>query len=630
MTKSASWRCVVWVACLTAATARGADELKPSWACLPDTTALVTRIPSGEAFAEALRKQTRFGALLFNVQRYEKLGKLLNDKDQSAWDELREQLAKYDLKPSDLGSFFHGDAGYALALLPRMGQFPRPIGLGWAAPSGDLAERLEAAVNKALEEKGGEELAPKRTDLELGGHKVMHLALPLPKAEVDADDDDDKPKEAAKAEAEHERVLHLLLGRIENHLFLAHSFGLTSPDEDADAELEALKDAFGRFLTVHTDDSPGRPPLLEIAGAEGALPGGIPVFELFADPQQIVKGLHKLEFAQIQSVIELLGIEQLGPIAYRAALEPEGLRSGVLISAPSPRKGLLALLDQPKLDARPPDWVPADVISYQQLSFDLGAAYKHIVGLIEEEFGPVATAAIDNVNAQLEQQIQADLPTLLSSIGNRHSFLNFAAKDAANPDVTPSALDRSAFVWQIKDEELWLRILKLSSQAGAGKLSEEQGFTGVRVESQAATVGAFVGRGHLIVTIGADVIENVLAALRHPPEGAAALANAPLLARAGELLAPQPGLSYQVTDMNRYVQSAFKSMKTLFAVAEHQAAETQQLDDDSRKTLGALRDLMPGDEELEGVFGVVVGQGNVNEHGLVFKSVLELPAAGSP
>jgi hypothetical protein len=71
-------------------------------------------------------------------------------------------------------------------------------------------------------------------------------------------------------------------------------------------------------------------------------------------------------------------------------------------------------------------------------------------------------------------------------------------------------------------------------------------------------------------------------------------------------------------------------MKTLFAVAEHQAAETQQLDDDSRKTLGALRDLMPGDEELEGVFGVVVGQGNVNEHGLVFKSVLELPAAGSP
>ena len=39
-----------------------------------------------------------------------------------------------------------------------------------------------------------------------------------------------------------------------------------------------------------------------------------------------------------------------------------------------------------------------------------------------------------------------------------------------------------------------------------------------------------------------------------------------------------------------------------------------------------LKELLPSDEELEGVLGVSVGQTTVNEHGLSSQSAVELPA----
>ena len=157
----------------------------------------------------------------------------------------------------------------------------------------------------------------------------------------------------------------------------------------------------------------------------------------------------------------------------------------------------------------------------------------------------------------------------------------------------------------------------------------------------------FVGRGYLLLGIGPDVVEPLMATLRNPPQGEAALRSSPLLTRAAALLPPEAGIVYHVTDYNRSIKSLRQTVVSLLETAlaqmgsqsliapapgaddqpaESEAAEKAELER-TKALLEKIKGLLPTDDELEGVLGVGVGQAVVNQHGLLYRSAIELPPA---
>ena len=136
--------------------------------------------------------------------------------------------------------------------------------------------------------------------------------------------------------------------------------------------LESLKGVLARFLTAHSDSAAGPAfSLQETPGLAAALPAGVPVIEVLADLRPLAKLSETLADPKLHRILKALGTEQFGPVAYRVAMDENLLRSGFFLASAEPGTGILSLVDQPPLAAQPPAWVPAEVVSYAHLRFDL-------------------------------------------------------------------------------------------------------------------------------------------------------------------------------------------------------------------------------------------------------------------
>ena len=72
--------------------------------------------------------------------------------------------------------------------------------------------------------------------------------------------------------------------------------------------------------------------------------------------------------------------------------------------------------------------MPATVLSYGQLSFDLGKAYTLIRDVVVREGGDQVQSMVDQVEAQVQAFTGASVPTILSAVGQNHYFLSFPPK----------------------------------------------------------------------------------------------------------------------------------------------------------------------------------------------------------
>ncbi len=588
--------------------------------------------------------------LLFNSERLDRIGDLLGEKGLNEWHEFTEELAKYDLKISDLGLLLQGEAGFAVALEAREGKLPRPLGIGWLEPGGDLTARLLAALDKVLVDHPSEDI--RRTDIELAGHKVIHLSQTIARSRSAVGIDElrrlspDERKALREGRAEAETVVvgqdHFLLSRQGDRLLMVMDFGPLEdemqerlkgeapPDDASNPAIEALKGLVARFIAAHTDTEAG--PTLSIAqtpGLSAALPTGVPLIEVLADLRPLVKLAETATDPKLHRIIKGLGAEQLGAVAYRATLDENLLRSGFFLSSAEPRSGVMTLVDQPPLASQPPAWVPAEIVSYAHMRLDLAQAFEQIKKPLLEEMGDQVRPILNLVENQLKSAVQADLATLFASLGSQHIMLAYPPHeiDDNDPDKAAAASDRSAFVWQIKDEALWKRVFDAVAAASGKEVVEEQGFKGVRFD-EPNEGGAFVGHGYLVVGLGAGLTESVLSTLRNPPAGQASLTGSALLARANELLPPVEGLAYHLTDMNRYVKTTRRMFSSLLNMTLKTHEEGDADDADLASTVKTLQKLLPSEDELEGVFGVEVGQVVASPQGLSSRSVIELPAAG--
>jgi hypothetical protein len=652
------------VAASSLAAVRGAE---PSSHFLPDETMAVMRMPSLAKFGETLRERTKLGRVMFAEERIARFKELIEQEGDEELKDFRERLERYELKPEDAVGLLEGEIGVAITATPR-GEFePVMMALIWAEPAPELSDRLYAAFEKFIEESQEEESPIRRVDVNLAGHQVMQLRAPVNEREaieMDMEFPDFNDEAAVNAYMEKRQRLeaeakviqvdqvNYFITRRENRILVGITLPNSQrrlpqeegavPDFDDISSVEAAAETFGKFLALHDGTATGLVPrTLDMSEIASALPEGEVWMEMFFDTSAAMNLLATAPNANLGQGIEKLGLKGIGPVAYRATLDGNVLRATVVASAPEPRTGLLTLLNQDALVSEPADWVPASVQGYAHFSFDLPKLYDYIKQAALEAGGDPAKQQFDTIERQCNGLFQSDVSSLLGSLGKRHVVISMlpeltAAKAGSDEEMAtpPSLVNRSAFVWQISDEDLWKRIIKLGGSfagqtQGAVTAVEEQGFTGLRLETPTAEGGVFVGRGYLTIGVGPGVVESVLASLRSPPALSESLRGGETMKRASQLMPLEPGIMFQVNDNVRLLalqrQAILQALDAPFTTGPLAELDTEEVRE-GRAVIEKIKELMPSEEELEDILGVGVGHAAVNDEGLILRSATEMPA----
>jgi hypothetical protein len=306
-------------------------------------------------------------------------------------------------------------------------------------------------------------------------------------------------------------------------------------------------------------------------------------------------------------------------------------RTGAFLAAPAPRRGLVALLDQPTLPTRPADWVPADIVDYTHIAFDLGDAWKRLRGLLREAVPEEGQAQMNmffqQADTQLRQMAGVDLAGLLGGLGHRHTIIQFEPKMPDRPEPDPEDHwtpepdpTRMALVWSLANERAWNQL----TQGAIGMMAmgndqieatDEQGFSGWRIAAPNTDLGLMLGKGKMLFAMGENVTGQVLSVLRKAPEGRQALANSELMQQARQIIdMPPRAWVYQLTDGDRMINSLLEMIgKQIDMEMKHAAA-------DERQVFQRFVKLLPTREQMKGMFGVSTGYGQVTDHGVASHS----------
>ncbi|MDA0254304.1 MAG: hypothetical protein O3A18_05420 [Planctomycetota bacterium] len=635
------------------ATLAGAVEPRPSWECLPDDTALLVRLPQVSAWLEPLRENSRFGELMLKPDRLEGIWQLIIERSQQTedsaadgWADWEESLHRYGLEPDDLAAAFQGEVGAGLVVRRRdEGRPPLRMLLAWGEPGEDVATRMLTAVKQQLEESAAkQQLAARRIDLELAGHEVVSAITPVmgidptelgqveltvgPDAGIQAQLEalQAKIEEADPVQTGQTYSFHTVIG---GRFIIATTLpdsvvgqgGAEAADFDADGSEELAREVFATFLAAHADDreAPLAQPLREPA-LVAAKPGGIPVIEILFRPRLLMADDGD---AEVMDQWARWGLDAIGAVAWRQAVDGDCWRSAVALTLPAPRRGLLAFLDQPCDPSEVPSFVTREAVDFTQISLDLGSAFTTVrAALLENEDAEQLANMFAVADVQSQTFLGGDVATVLSGLGSRHWILSFppriaaAVAQARGGDPAAASTDSMAIVWQVVDEEPIGKLLGRLAPLTGTELQEEQGFQGLRLPGGLA---AYVGRGHLVLALGDGTVEKILAAIRNPPAGNVSWRESPALRRARELVDLAPARMFGVGD-------ASLTGGTLGLLRELvDALEPDDLEDGYRDLVEAGRRLLPSAAELEGMFGVGATAVRMTDDGMILENAWELP-----
>lgn len=652
------------IAALVVLSAASAAELRPSWECLPAQTAVLIRVPRGAELVERLRDSTKFGAVVLRADRLEGLWRLLVEQSEQAGADAGDRsfadweasLEKYGLATSDLAAVFRGEVGGGLVVRPREGLPPLTMILAWGEPGAEIAGRLLVAVKQRLEEAAGEGSgpAPRRLDLELAGHEVVSGIVPVMGldmsdvdleglADEDAGDDANLPEQLEKLRGRLRDAKLVQTGQTHTfHAVLGDRFvygttlpagpagGDAKPDFDAASGGDEASEIFAGFLAAHAGgDEPALARVLREPALAAAAPAGLPVVEAVAVPRVLLEAAGGDEPAMAATLAQL-GLDDVGGVAWWERFDGGRWRSTIAASLPSPRHGLLGMLDQPCDASDVPPFVTREAVSFTQISLDLGKAFATVRETLLAASGAEQAEQLGNLFTSADVQsltwLGVDVPTVLSGLGSRHWVLSFpprigeamaAARAArrAGAGELPGA-DSLAIAWQVADETPFRKLLGRLAPLAGGQLEDEQGFQGLRIPGGAA---AYVGRDHLVVAVGDGTLEKLLAAIRNPPEGDVSWRESEALRQARRLIELPPGRMFGVSDATR----TGGALGTLREVAA--GLEPNDVEEGSRGLLAAGQKLLPTAAEMEGLFGVAGSVLRMTDDGLVLESAWEMP-----
>ena len=650
------------VVLLLTATSAIAGDLRPSWECLPEETAVLLHMPQPAEFLEAIRDRTKFGAVAMSELRLQGFWKLLLDKFRSdgaagELEDLDEALGRYDLRQEDLPAVFRGDVGAGFVVRRRdAGLPPLVMMLMWLEPGEESAARMVTAAQRKLEEDIAEDETgtTKRVDLEMAGHEVLWMVEPvmgidptgLDLGDVKINEDDEEAIEKRLAELQ-ARVRNAKLVKTgHTYGFLARlggrlAVGQTLPatpsaaqraaeerDFDVEGGAEDAKETFERFLAAHTDT--GRSPLaevLETPGMAGALPQGLSLLDVVIDPRVVMKAF---DDEPTKAGLAMIGAESLGPIAWRQTLDEGRYRSGIFASLPAPRTSLMRILDQECDASEVPSFVNREAIDFTQISLDLGKAYETVKEYaVSQRDGEQAANMFAAVEMQAQGWLGVELPRLLTSVGSRHWIVSYPprvaeafaearrARGQNGGQQARQIADRVAVIWRITDDAPFGKILQRLAGMAGGDLQEEQGFRGVRIPDGPAV---FLGQDHLVVGIGADSLEKTLTAIRNPPAGESSLRESDVPRRAADLLPLEPARMFGVSDSSRAGGTLGMLRDMVLSLVPEDVEEPY------RDLLAGVQKILPSDEEMEGMFGVGATTLRADDNGVSLQTAWEMPS----
>jgi hypothetical protein len=650
------------VVLLLTATSAFAGDLRPSWECLPEETAVLLHMPQPAEFLEAIRDRTKFGALAMSEPRLQGFWKLLLDKFRSdgaagELEDLDEALGRYDLRQEDLPAAFRGDVGAGFVVRRRdAGLPPLVMMLMWLEPGEESAARMVTAAQRKLEEDIAEDETgtTRRVDLEMAGHEVLWMVEPvmgidptgLDLGDVKINEDDEEAIEKRLAELQ-ARVRNAKLVKTgHTYGFLARlggrlAVGQTLPatpsaaqraaeerDFDVEGGAEDAKETFERFLAAHTDT--GRSPLaevLETPGMAGALPQGLSLLDVVIDPRVVMKAF---DDEPTKAGLAMIGAESLGPIAWRQTLDEGRYRSGIFASLPAPRTSLMRILDQECDASEVPSFVNREAIDFTQISLDLGKAYETVKEYaVSQRDGEQAANMFAAVEMQAQGWLGVELPRLLTSLGSRHWIVSYPprvaeafaearrARGQNGGQQARQIADRVAVIWRITDDAPFGKILQRLAGMAGGDLQEEQGFRGVRIPDGPAV---FLGQDHLVVGIGADSLEKTLTAIRNPPAGESSLRESDVPRRAADLLPLEPARMFGVSDSSRAGGTLGMLRDMVLSLVPEDVEEPY------RDLLAGVQKILPSDEEMEGMFGVGATTLRADDNGVSLQTAWEMPS----
>ena len=238
---------------------------------------------------------------------------------------------------------------------------------------------------------------------------------------------------------------------------------------------------------------------------------------------------------------------------------------------------------------------------------------------------------------QVRNFAQAELVDLLSSLGNRHTYVTYGMEShtltrETDGETMDTQTEQAAVVWQVSDVEPWSRLLKIAVPflGSSVEAVEEQGYSGIRFKMQSIEGGLMLGNGSMVVALGRGVVESTLSALNNPPTGGDTFGDGDVFARAGELVDLQPAIFVGITDNERYLPMTLKQLEDQISQFERltQARSRARFDDEAEGSMFGfelIRAIMPTVEEGAGLFGVNVTRVEINDNGIFGESVQDTP-----
>ncbi len=176
-----------------------------------------------------------------------------------------------------------------------------------------------------------------------------------------------------------------------------------------------------------------------IATLEGKRPnaGELPILTELSqrdgDFEPVAIGL--LDLSVMPPTPPTLGLDGAKRVDYRGGFSGNALMSVTRLFAPSPRQGLLALIDQPPITKETVPPLPKGLSAYTVLSMDLGKLYDTVVSQLKA-LNPNAATAIDQVNEAFQRQTGVKLrDDVLAQVGPRMAF--YGRPEMVKAPLTP-------------------------------------------------------------------------------------------------------------------------------------------------------------------------------------------------
>lgn len=580
---------ILAVAALIAAPRARAEEpsaLPPAWACLPEGTIAVMRLPNVASFVDAAVENTRLGAAISGGDRWKAALELLARKHGTDLETVEKRLEAYDLKLADWRMLLSGECGYAaIAEGAVAGTSPRGaldwdltlsfLFASWCEPDDELADRLWKAWDRWTA-KAAESGLIKRVDESLVGVPVIRVTAggaTLPHGTLSFGGGftgrglslemviREEKKSDGKTSAKQWTDFHLLTARVGRRLLVVHDMPgkceeADNPQARSAESLESCRKVMGPWLERHQRPQEGSAWLRDAIGhtpREGA-----PLFELHANARPVIQAeldgmqaeLTGEESKAIRSFLEFIRDSlALQTISMRCGLQENRWERTIRVGVPKDRRAALSLFDAGSLPVEPAAWVPKSAASYSQINLDATSLMDRLRPILQEmrsdpDVGPALTL--------FESQWHLDLAELIAGLGPRMMFVEFADPPEGQKRIGPA----DAILWQVRNDEQWQKLFEgIAGSFGLDTIKRD-GYLGMQVPLLGGSSNAklnpwlLAGHGHLVFASGEDPTGPPLANLPEARAGGETYRDSRAFKRAAELFRGDACFAFQCIDVS--------------------------------------------------------------------------------